>query len=86
LRAAEANFLFLFFFTFLPKKVEKRRMATGLTDTTGYYELLGIEKGPQTSQDDIKKAWRKAALRLHPDRNPDGEYLCMLCGRRELRV
>ena len=53
-------------------------MATGLTDTTGYYELLGIEKGPQTSQDDIKKAWRKAALRLHPDRNPDGEYLRLL--------
>ena len=23
------------------------------------------------SQDDIKRAWRKAALRFHPDRNPD---------------
>jgi len=43
-----------------------------MTNTTAYYELLGLEKGDQTTQEDIKRAWRKAALRLHPDRNPDG--------------
>jgi len=53
-----------------------------LTNTTAYYELLGIEKSAQTSQDDIKRAWRKAALRLHPDRNPDGTLRSPLSFRR----
>ena len=48
--------------------------ASEITNTTAYYELLGIQKGDQTSQDDIKRAWRKAALRLHPDRNRDGVW------------
>ena len=73
-----SSFFYLKFLTFSVRFGLGSRMATGLTDTTSYYELLGIEKGPQTSQDDIKKAWRKAALRLHPDRNPDGEYLRLL--------
>ena len=49
-----------------------------MAEKRDYYEVLGVQKN--ANADEIKKAYRKAAIQYHPDKNPGDKG-----GRREIQ-
>jgi DnaJ family protein C protein 7 len=56
----------------IAKEVRKAELELKKSKRKDYYKILGIEKDADENQ--IKKAYRKAAIIHHPDKNPDDEH------------
>ncbi|KAJ7523980.1 hypothetical protein O6H91_18G071300 [Diphasiastrum complanatum] len=57
-------------------------MPSGKFDNSKYYDILGISK--DVSQEHLKKAYIKAAIKNHPDKHGDSENLKKLAQAYEV--
>ena len=46
---------------------EQAQIAKDMVNTKDYYELLGV--GKDFTENELKKSFRKKALKVHPDKN-----------------
>lgn len=52
------------------KDAQKRKKQAGRKD---YYKILGVPNGKQASDAELRKAYKKACLKWHPDKNSGSE-------------
>ncbi|KOS19271.1 DnaJ -like protein subfamily C member 7 -like protein [Escovopsis weberi] len=55
----------------IPKEIRKAELELKKTQRKDYYKIMGLEKDADAN--DIKRAYRKMAVKLHPDKNPGDE-------------